>query len=184
MFPPKSPMSEKTLSTDQIQHFPEQPHNSLLPEKCILFSLLNVNYSAILSVKHPAIQHHVLPQARTDTSALQEPGLPTAQLAVQPEAKIRLSHLHASAWASCWTSHLLAGMQKLWWMESTQNSPDSDMQIYSANAAKIKNALKKPVSRLYPCMKWSHRNRTFDSIRPFNKSEVSPWEGIQGSQGS
>lgn len=52
MFPPKSPMSEKTLSTDQIQHFPEQPHNSLLPEKCILFSLLNVNYSAILSVKH------------------------------------------------------------------------------------------------------------------------------------
>lgn len=58
------------------------------------------------------------------------------------------------------------------------------MQICSANAAKTNNALKKPVSRLCLCMKWSHQNRMFDSIRPFHKSEVSPWERIQGSQGS
>lgn len=180
MLPPRSPMSEKTPSIEQVQNSP--PLTTWFPPSRAVCSIFTSHYSAILSVcfslckTHPAIQHHVLPQAKAAhllSKSLGSPGS-TWQCSQEPR----------SGCHTCMISHLLAGMQKLWWMESPENSPISDMQICSANAAKINNVLKKPVSRLCLCMKWSHQNRMFDSIRPFNKSEASPWERTQGSQES
>lgn len=178
MVPPKSPVSEKALSTEQVQNSPEQPHDSFQSSVfyphfpsfchplCVFFSLQSTPFHTA-SCSPPSQGRHICsPRAwapQVQCSQEPRPGCHTCMPLLEPLAELPIF------WQAC----------KNWWLESPENSPISDKQIFSANAAKINNALKKPVSRLCLCMKWHHQNRMFDSIRPFNKSEVSPWERTQ-----